>query len=520
MDFSDTPLSACSSTDAESSAPLLSTNTQANASVASASSRAGLGVIGTDSASATNSRQSSPTRSSSQPSINPSSYSPTSLPKSSSVAGPALPPRPLPPLPKSSSPTSSTTTTAASPTSPAIAPGDIIALGLQEADTSTEVYLAHDPATLSTFRDQVTSALGPDYTILSARQLVGLVLIVAVHERIRPAIRNVEWASVGCGVMGVLGNKGGVAVRFWVYDSRVCIVNAHLAADYAQLARRNSDFHEIRRRLWFRKEDGGVGAVDEPGTLVFWIGDMNYRLQGTQERVVQIINENRLDSLLVTDQLKQAMAKGDAFAGFQEPPITFPPTYKYDIGTTVWDTSEKRRTPAWCDRILWHLPATSPEAVQPNRYMGHFGYLDSDHRPVSASLSVQVAVIDPIQLDDVTRDILREHDKWENELIPEANVLPAIVDLGALRLLHECAGECVLENTGKIPFVWEFVARPDHVPASGGPTGLAPWCTPEPQRGVVEPGDKQRIVFVGYPTPAHTALLNRSESPSLRISLF
>lgn len=62
-----------------------------------------------------------------------------------------------------------------------------------------------------------------------------------------------------------------------------------------------------------------------------------------------------LDSLLPHDQLRQVMARHKAFhEGWREGPITFLPTYKYDVGSyALFDSSEKRRAPSWCDRILY-----------------------------------------------------------------------------------------------------------------------------------------------------------------------
>ncbi|KAG5984057.1 hypothetical protein E4U55_006192 [Claviceps digitariae] len=62
-----------------------------------------------------------------------------------------------------------------------------------------------------------------------------------------------------------------------------------------------------------------------------------------------------LDSLLPHDQLRRAMAQRKVFHdGWREGPITFLPTYKYDVGTiALFDSSEKQRSPSWCDRILY-----------------------------------------------------------------------------------------------------------------------------------------------------------------------
>jgi len=40
---------------------------------------------------------------------------------------------------------------------------------------------------------------------------------------------------------------------------------------------------------------------------------------------------------------------------FNEGDIDFPPTYKFDVGSDVYDTSDKQRVPSWTDRILCRL---------------------------------------------------------------------------------------------------------------------------------------------------------------------
>lgn len=46
-------------------------------------------------------------------------------------------------------------------------------------------------------------------------------------------------------------------------------------------------------------------------------------------------------------QLKQAIDSGTVFAGYMEGSLLFRPTYRYDVGTDDYDTSEKMRIPAW-----------------------------------------------------------------------------------------------------------------------------------------------------------------------------
>ena len=112
------------------------------------------------------------------------------------------------------------------------------------------------------------------------------------------------------------------------------------------------------------------------------MGDLNYRIDLPNEVVRRKgSNNDCFSELFQHDQLRKAIESFQAFEAFQEAPITFPPTFKYDPGTDNYDSSSKNRIPAWCDRILWHGEAS----VKPLAYRS-YGFRNSDHKPVSLLL--------------------------------------------------------------------------------------------------------------------------------------
>lgn len=97
---------------------------------------------------------------------------------------------------------------------------------------------------------------------------------------------------------------------------------------------------------------------------------------------------------------------------FDEAPITFAPTYKYNRGSTEYDSSEKKRIPAWCDRILY----TKSPNITPINYQRYEATI-SDHRPISAAFSVKVKAVDKGRMAKVRGEVGVEWTKREIDLL-------------------------------------------------------------------------------------------------------
>ena len=96
---------------------------------------------------------------------------------------------------------------------------------------------------------------------------------------------------------------------------------------------------------------GFLSSILRHSTII-WLADTNYRIDLDNASVRAYAEDDALDMLLAADQLNYAMTSGTAFSGYIEGPIVFRPTYRYDVGTDNYDTSEKMRIPAWTGSSL------------------------------------------------------------------------------------------------------------------------------------------------------------------------
>uniref|UniRef100_A0A673I205 Synaptojanin-1 n=1 Tax=Sinocyclocheilus rhinocerous TaxID=307959 RepID=A0A673I205_9TELE len=186
------------------------------------------------------------------------------------------------------------------------------------------------------------------YVLLASEQLVGVCLFVFIRPQHAQFIRDVAVDTVKTGMGGATGNKGGVAIRMLFHTTSICFVCSHFAAGQSQVKERNDDYNEIARKLSFP-----MGRLLYSHDYVFWCGDFNYRINIPNEETKELIRQQNWDALNAGDQLLEQKNAGQIFRGFIEGKLDFAPTYKYDLFSEDYDTSEKCRTPAWTDRVLW-----------------------------------------------------------------------------------------------------------------------------------------------------------------------
>ncbi|KAH9621556.1 hypothetical protein KSS87_007333 [Heliosperma pusillum] len=236
------------------------------------------------------------------------------------------------------------------------------------------------------------------YCLIVSKQMVGIYLTVWVRKDLREHVRNVKVSCVGRGLMGYLGNKGSIAVSMLLHQTSFCFVCTHLTSGQKEgdELRRNADVMEILKKTRFTRVSS-TGEEKSPETIVehdrvIWLGDLNYRLTLPYRSVRALVEMQNWRALLEKDQLRMEQRRGHVFSGWNEGNIYFPPTYKYSHNSDRYagddmHPKEKRRTPAWCDRILWH--GSGLHQLSYVRAESRF----SDHRPVYSIFWAEVESI-------------------------------------------------------------------------------------------------------------------------------
>ncbi|KAM6156332.1 phosphatidylinositol 4,5-bisphosphate 5-phosphatase A isoform 3-T3 [Rhynchocyon petersi] len=284
---------------------------------------------------------------------------------------------------------------------------DMIAIGLQEVNSMINKRLK-DALFTDQWSELFMDALGPfNFVLVSTVRMQGVILLLFSKYYHLPFLRDVQTDCTRTGLGGYWGNKGGVSVRLSAFGHMLCFLNCHLPAHMDKAEQRKDNFQTILSLQQFQGP-GAHGILDHD--LVFWFGDLNFRIESYDLHFVKLaIDSNQFHQLWGKDQLNMAKNTWPILKGFQEGPLNFAPTFKFDVGTNKYDTSAKKRKPAWTDRILWKVKAPgggpSPSGRESHRlqvtqhsYRSHMEYTVSDHKPVAAQFVLQFAFRDDMPL--------------------------------------------------------------------------------------------------------------------------
>ncbi|CAL9202978.1 type II inositol polyphosphate 5-phosphatase 15-like [Musa acuminata AAA Group] len=378
---------------------------------------------------------------------------------------------------------------------------------------------------------------GTSFQRLGSRQLAGLLIAAWARKNLRSHIGDVDAAAVPCGFGRAIGNKGAVGLRMRVYDRIICFVNCHFAAHLEAVSRRNADFDHVYRTMAFSRPTTGLhGAAAGPTSvqlhrgvnvtgsqpddgkpelseadMVVFLGDFNYRLHGiSYDEARDMVSQRCFDWLREKDQLRAEMKAGKVFQGMREGQIKFPPTYKFERhqpGLSGYDSSEKKRIPAWCDRILYRdsrsisvaeCSLQCPVVSSIMLYEACMNVTDSDHKPVRCIFCVEIARVDEsirrqkygeiIASNEKIRSLLEDSCAVPETIVSTNNIILQDQDTSILRITNKCEnnkaifqiiceGQSTNEEDGNAT---EFRARCSF--------GFPVWLEVQPAAGIIEPG--------------------------------
>jgi hypothetical protein len=198
--------------------------------------------------------------------------------------------------------------------------------------------------------------------------------------------------------------------------------------------------------------------------MVVFFGDFNYRLFGiSYDEARDFVSQRSFDWLREKDQLRAEMKAGRVFQGMREAIITFPPTYKFERhrpGLGGYDSGEKKRIPAWCDRVIFRDTRTSPESecsldcpvvASIMLYDACMDVTESDHKPVRCKFHVKIEHVDRsvrrqefgriIKTNEKVRALLNDLRYVPETIVSSNSIVLQNQDTFVLRITNKCVKE-------------------------------------------------------------------------------
>ncbi|KAG8363008.1 hypothetical protein BUALT_BualtUnG0014500 [Buddleja alternifolia] len=290
---------------------------------------------------------------------------------------------------------------------------DLLVIGLQEVPRTNVLEL-------------LENALVESHVLLGKATMQSLQLYMFGFKNSKLYIKDLKVDKQGIGGCGGLigRKKGAVAIRISYKDIHMVFISCHLSAHARNVEERNSECRHISHSLFSK---AGTLTPNQLKSLYGWeISTIDFEelirflLESSFKKTFMkhtticcnlgverfgwnfmmvmlgpskvvcasgVSGRGRMQ-LASKDQLLQEAERGQVFNGYCEGTLAFKPTYKYNIGTSDYDTSYKVRVPAWTDRILYKIEDNDITATL-HLYESIDGIYGSDHKPVKAHLCLK-----------------------------------------------------------------------------------------------------------------------------------
>lgn len=323
---------------------------------------------------------------------------------------------------------------------------DLFVIGAQECTFTPCTDISGRPlyaSTESAWVGCLTAHLSHEYVLVSSLSLREIRLVIFARASCARHIKNVTTDTVATGIGDVVGNKGGTVISFDYAHTRLCFVNCHLAAHQDMTTARNADMCRVIKSLKYPMGKRCSGDLLTCFHHVFVLGDLNYRLSfGTQGEarkpdketfttLCRMIRHKRYAELMEMDQLKEQQRLGQVLPGFVEGKYAFAPSFKVHRNERL--TYSVKRSPAWCDRILWYSLAPMP--IQQKSLTMATSVVSSDHKPVCSTFTLDVFRMAG-DWDYARARATIQLCKWKSDELDRCNDAPITVELRASYLVE------------------------------------------------------------------------------------
>lgn len=374
---------------------------------------------------------------------------------------------------------------------------DIYAIGFQELiELNAGAILNADASRPAKWAELLNAQLNSQhgsahekYVLLRTESIASMSIFLFVKQSAVHHVTKVSGSYKKTGLGGIAANKGACAVRFEYGATSFSLITSHLAAGTTAVMERFNDYSTIMNGLVFTR-NYSIQDHDH----VIWFGDLNYRLSLPNYQCRELVENGAFDELIQSDQLTEERRNRGAFQEFNEGLVKFYPTYKFDKGTSDYDTSEKQRTPSWTDRVLFISNKKKRNDLQQLNYNSVMDIFLSDHKPVYATFEAKVEFIDKEKKAEITKSLYDAYRK-EHGSFADLVSLHTLSPTPSTSSRNEGFAQDALNDLNLLD---DFDPNAPSLPSRPHPNSTAPKRVPPPPAArKVVPGETAKNGFGG-----------------------